>query len=260
MLRPAVYFVSGVVFGGFLTVVVHRVPRGESLIRPRSRCPDCRTQLRARDNVPVVSYLVLRGRCRSCGHRISPAYPLTELVSGALFAGAALRFEQELVAGLMACFLALVAALAVIDIRHRIIPNRVVYPALALAAAVILAGWALHGGLDAPRAGLGFLLYGGGLLLVAFVSPAGMGMGDVKLAALIGLVLGALGLAHVGVAAGVGIALGGVGAILALILGRAGRKSAMPFGPFLAAGAVVAAFAGWEIASAYLSLFPQRPA
>jgi leader peptidase (prepilin peptidase)/N-methyltransferase len=250
-LRIALALPLGLVFGSFLTVIVHRVPKGESLVAPRSRCPSCGTRLRNVDNVPVVSWLLLRGRCRSCGARISPVYPLTELATGGLFAAAALTFDRVWVAIMMAPFLGLMVALAVIDIRHRIIPNRIVYPSLLAFAAYIVVIALVGGGLDLARAVVGMLVYGGGLLLVAMVSPTGMGMGDVKLAALIGLVLGALGLRYVAVAAGGGILLGGVWAIVALIAGVS-RKQAIPFGPFLAAGALVAAFLAPQISSVYL--------
>ncbi len=243
----------GLVFGSFLTVAIHRLPRGESLISPRSRCPSCGIQIRSRDNVPVVSWIVLRGRCRACGARISPVYPLTELAVAGLFVAAALRFGDVWVAGMMAPFLGVMPAFALIDLRHRIIPNRLVYPSLVLFAAYLVVARLAGGGVDLARAGLGFLAFGGGLLLIALISPRGMGMGDVKLAGLIGFVLGSLGLRFVGVAAGSAILLGGVGGILALVAG-AGRKQAIPFGPFLAAGALIAALFGAELASAYLRL------
>lgn len=243
----------GLAFGSFLTVVVHRVPKGDSVVSPRSRCPSCGSQLRNVDNIPVVSWLLLRGRCRSCGARISPVYPLTELATGVLFVAAALALERVWMAAIMAPFLGLMVALSAIDVPHRIIPNRLVYPAFAIFAAAIVVADVAGAGPDAPRAALGMLVYGGALLVVALVSPRGMGMGDVKLAGLIGLVLGSLGLRFVAVGAGVGIVLGGVGAIVALIAG-ASRKQALPFGPFLAAGAAVAALFGEQLASAYLRI------
>ena len=253
-IRALVAVPLGLVFGSFLTVAIHRLPRGESLVSPRSRCPSCGAQILARDNVPVLSWVLLRGRCRACGAPISSMYPLTELAVAGLFVAAALRFTNAWVAGMMAPFLGLMPAFAVIDLRHRIIPNRLIYPSLVLFAGYLAVAALAGGGVDLARAGLGLLAFGGGLLAVALISPRGMGMGDVKLAALIGLVLGSLGLRFVGVAAGAGILLGGVGAIGALAAG-AGRKQAIPFGPFLAAGAVVASFFGATLASAYLRLF-----
>ena len=251
--RALVFGLVGLAFGSFLTVVVHRVPKGESLVSPRSRCPSCGAQLRNVDNIPVVSWLQLRGRCRSCGARISPVYPLTELATGALFVAAAVGFDGVWVAAIMAPFLGLMVAVSAIDLRHRIIPNRIVYPSFPIFAVSILAADLAGVGLDAPRAALGMLAFGGALLVVALVSPRGMGMGDVKLAGLIGLVLGSLGLRFVAVGAGVGIVLGGVGAIVALIAGVS-RKQALPFGPFLAAGAAVATLFGEQLASAYLRI------
>lgn len=243
----------GLVFGSFLTVAVHRLPRGESLVRPRSRCPSCGAPIRSLDNVPLVSWVLLRGRCRACGVSIPVIYPLLELASGGLFVAVALTFEDPRAAALLAPFLALLVAISVIDFRTKKIPNRLVYPAYLLAAAAILVADLAGSELDAIRAGVGFLAYGIGLLAIALISPRGMGMGDVKLAALIGLVLGALGLRYVAVAAAVGVAIGGVASVIALLAG-AGRKTRIPFGPFLAAGAAVAAFAGSAIAEAYLDL------
>jgi leader peptidase (prepilin peptidase)/N-methyltransferase len=241
----------GLVFGSFLTVAINRLPAGRSLVAPRSACPSCGTQLRAIDNVPVLSWLVLRGRCRSCGTRISAIYPLTEVATAGLFVAAALTFEDPWMAALFAPFLGLLVAFTVIDVRHKIIPNRLVYPAVLVAAAYLVVARVAGGPIDLPDALIGFLAYGGGLLLVAMISPRGMGMGDVKLAALVGLVLGALGIRFVGVAAGVGILVGGVGAIVALLFG-ATRKTGLPYGPAIAVGAAVAAFAGDRIADAYL--------
>jgi leader peptidase (prepilin peptidase) / N-methyltransferase len=249
----AIALVLGLAFGSFMTVAIHRVPAGESLIRPRSRCPDCGAPIRIADNVPVISWLMLRGRCRACGVRISPVYPLTELASGVLFVAVALVYEDPWRAVLLAPFAGLMVALSVIDIRHRRIPNRLVYPAFVIAAAVIIAGDVAGGGLDTLDAGIGLVAYGLGLMVIALISPKGMGMGDVKLAGLIGLVLGSIGLDLVAVAAGMGILLGGAGAVVALLSG-AGRKSAIPFGPFLASGAVIAVFVGRQIADAYLNL------
>ena len=251
--RVAVALPFGLAFGSFLTVVIHRVPAGESIVRPRSRCPACGAQIRALDNVPVVSWVLLRGRCRACGVLIPAVYPLIELGTGALFVATALRHPDPWRAVLLAPFLGVLLALAVIDARTKKLPNRIVYPTLAVSA-VYLAVAALAGApVDLLGAGIGFLGYGGGLLVVALVSPKGMGMGDVKLAALIGLVLGALGLRYVAVAAGLGILLGGVGAVVALLAG-ASRKQAVPFGPFLAAGAVLAVFVAPQAARIYLDL------
>jgi len=250
----ALFAVLGLVLGSFLTVLIHRVPRRESIVRPRSRCPACGTSLRPIDNIPVFSYLLLRGRCWACGEPISISYPLVELGSATLFVAAAVVFEDTFRAALVATFLGLMLAIAVIDARLRIVPNRIVYPALLVFATAIVVGDLLGARVDAPRAGLGMLAYSLPLFLMALVLPHGMGMGDVKLVALIGLVLGSLGLSYVAVAAGVGILAGGLGALIAVVALRYGRKQQMPFGPFLAGGGAVAALSGPPIASAYLSL------
>jgi leader peptidase (prepilin peptidase)/N-methyltransferase len=252
--RVAGFALAGLLFGSFLTVLIHRLPRREGVVRGRSQCPRCGAEIRARDNIPVLSWLVLRGRCRSCGERISAEYPLTELATAALFAGAAVAFEDLLMAGVVAPFLALMLAVGLIDARWRIVPNAIMYPALAVYVVVLVVAQLSGGGVSAVRGLLGVAAYAGPLFLVALVAPGGMGMGDVKLAALIGLVLGSIGLAYVGVAAGVGIIGGGLGAILALTVLGYRRRQHIPFGPFLAAGAIVAAFAGPAIAGLYLSL------
>jgi leader peptidase (prepilin peptidase)/N-methyltransferase len=253
LVRVLIALPLGLAFGSFLTVVIHRVPAGGSLVRPRSRCPSCGTPLRAVDNIPVVSWIALRGHCHACGARISAIYPLTELATGALFVAVALRYEDPWIAVLLAPFVGVLVALAVIDWRTKRLPNRIVYPSLMVFPVYLVAARLAGGGVDLVDALIGFLAYGGGLLIVAVISPKGMGMGDVKLAALIGVVLGSLGLEYVAVAAGVGILLGGLAAIGAIIAG-AGRKAAMPFGPFLAAGAIVAVFLAPQISDLYLSL------
>lgn len=248
------FALAGLVFGSFLTVVVYRVPRKESVVRPRSRCPRCGSEIRARDNVPVVSYLALRGRCRVCGHRISPEYPLTEFLTAGLFAAAAAVFDPLFVAILIAPFLGVMLAVGLIDARWRIVPNRVVYPAIVLFAGTIVGGDVAGADVDALRAGAGMVAYGLPLMAVALAIPKGMGMGDVKLAGLIGLVLGSLGLKYVAVAAAVGVLGGGIGGVLAILFLGYRRRQQIPFGPFLAGGAVVAALAAPAIAKAYLSL------
>jgi leader peptidase (prepilin peptidase)/N-methyltransferase len=249
-LRALVALPFGLALGSFMTVAVHRVPEGTSMVRPRSRCPHCGAEIRSRDNVPIVSWLLLRGRCRNCGERISFVYPLLEAATGVLVAAAVARYDRAWVGVIVALLLALMPALAIIDARHRIIPNRITYPALIGFAGLLLVARLFDGGVDPVRGLLGAAAYGGGLFVVAFVS-GGMGMGDVKLAALIGLVIGSISLGAVAVAAGAAIIVGGVGAIVALLMG-AGRKAMMPFGPSMAAGAIVASFWGPQLASAYL--------
>ena len=251
--RAAVFGLFGLAFGSFVTVLVHRTPRHENVVSGRSRCPTCGATITARDNLPVVSYLLLRGRCRSCGAHISSLYPLTELATAGLFAAAGVAFPDPYVAALMGVFLALLLAMTLTDLRQRLIPNAVVYPGLVVFAAMLGLGALLHRDESLPGGLEGFLVFGGSLFLVALMVPRGMGMGDVKLAALIGLVVGSRGFPSVMVAVGLGILAGGLGATLALVAGRS-RKSTMPFGPFLAGGAAAATFAGPWIAHAYLGL------
>src|SRR6266540_4518313 len=252
--RAVIFAVFGLVFGSFLSVVIHRVPRKESIVAPRSACPHCGAMIGGRDNVPVLSYIALRGRCRSCRARISLRYPLLELATALLFAGAALKFDSAYTAGVMALLFMVLEAVTVIDIEHQIVPNRILYPALIAFAVLVAVGVAVGDDMGLVRAGLGFLAFGGGLLVVAVISPGGMGMGDVKLAALVGLVLGALGLRYVAVAAALAILAGGLGGIALMVFAGASRKAKIPFGPYLAAGAVAAAFLAPTIASWYTGL------
>ncbi len=249
----AAFGLFGLAFGSFLTVVVHRLPRGLSVVAPRSACPGCGTEIRSRDNVPVVSYVLLRGRCRGCDVHISGEYPATEAVTGALFVAAALTFRGTWQAAIVALFFAVLLAAALIDARHRIIPNRLTYPAIAGLGVLIVVAWATGASLSPVGALLGLLALGGGCLAVVLISPRGMGMGDVKLAALIGLVLGSLGLRYVAVAAALSVLAGGVGGMVALLAGRS-RKDAIPFGPFLSGGAMVAAVVAPQVASWYGAL------
>src|SRR6476620_763038 len=236
-----------------MTVVAARVPAGESVVAPRSRCPKCGATIRMRDNIPVLSWLLLRGRCRDCGERIPVRYPILELSTAILMAAPFLVYESVWVACGVAGLLALMPVISVIDLEHRIIPNKIVYPALIAFPVYLVVAHLFGAPIDLLRMVIGFAAYGGILFIVALVSR-GMWMGDVKLAALIGLVLGSLSLGQVGVAADAAIILGAIGAVAALARG-AGRKVAIPFGPFLAAGAVVAALWGVQLADWYHRTF-----
>ena len=253
LFRVILFALTGLVFGSFLTVVIHRVPRKESIVLPGSACPGCGVPIRPWDNIPVLSYLLLRGRCRHCGVRISPQYPLVEALTGALFAGAAIVFHRLPVAALVAPFLGLMVAVAFIDARHRVIPNRIVFPSLILFAAAVVGVALAAGGLSLATAGLGLLAYAGVLFVIALLFPGGMGMGDVKLAAVLGLYLGR----SVGPAMLVALLSGAVvGAVIIARKGaREGRKTAVPFGPFLALGGLVGLFFGPDIVDWYLASF-----
>jgi leader peptidase (prepilin peptidase)/N-methyltransferase len=248
-----VAFVFGLAIGSFMTVVAARVPAGESVVSPRSHCPHCGAEIRNRDNIPVLGWIMLRGRCHNCGERISARYPLLELSTAILMAAPFFVYDSVWVACGVSALLALMPVISVIDLEHRIIPNRIVYPALIAFPIYLVVANLFGAPVDLVRMVIGFAAYGGILFVVALISR-GMGMGDVKLAALIGLVLGSLSLGQVAVAAGAAIILGAIGAVAALARG-AGRKGAIPFGPFLAAGAVVAALWGVQLADWYQRTF-----
>lgn len=246
----AIAFVVGLAVGSFMTVVASRVPVKASIVHPRSACPRCGTPIADRDNIPVLGWVMLRGRCRSCSQPISPVYPAIELSTAVLVAAAWWVYAGDpWIAVPVSALLALLPAISVIDVQHQIIPNAIVYPALIVFPVYLVVAAAFGARVDLAGAVGGFMLYGGVLFVIALISR-GMGMGDVKLAALIGVVLGGTGLSTVGVAAAAAIVLGGLGGVVALVSG-AGRKAKIPFGPYLAAGAVVAAFWGPEISGWY---------
>ena len=235
----------GLLVGSFLNVVIYRVPRKESVVRPRSRCTACGYQLSSADNVPVLSWVLLKGRCRNCGAGISARYPLVELETGALFALVAVRFGLDAaLPGFLLLFAALLA-ISVIDLEHYIVPNRVVYPALfasvPIAVVAATADDDLRSLVEAVAgAALAWLI----LLVIHLVSPRGMGFGDVRLAALIGFWLGWLSLPTVLVGLFLAFLLASVVGVGLIASGLRSRKDRIPFGPFLAAGAVLATLVG----------------
>lgn len=242
-------FVGGLLAGSFVTVVAHRVPRGESIVGPRSRCPGCGAQIAAYDNVPVLSWAVLRGRARCCGAAISPRYPLTELALGALYAATVLVLwddPPEVVLGLI--FVTVLAAITLTDLERRIIPNKILL--VGAIAAVAVAAIGDPGSLPVRLiAGAGA---GGVLFLVALAYPRGMGLGDVKLAATMGLFLGRNVIPAIFVALLAGSL---VGLVIIAREGASGRKRAIPFGPFLALGGVVGLLLGNQLVDLYLNTF-----
>ena len=238
-------FVPGLAFGSFLGVVAARVPLHRSVVHPGSACMSCETPIRWYDNVPVLSYALLRGRCRRCGVRIPPRDLAIELATALLLVGCVLAFGLTLKAAAAAIACAALVVVTATDLELRIVPNRVVVPA---AAAVLALQTVSH---PSPEWAIGAAGAAGFLLLAAIAYPGGMGMGDVKLALLIGALLGRT--------TPVGIMLGLLFAFVpsAVLLARHGaraRKMAIPFGPFLAAGAVAALFAGDHILHAYLGV------
>jgi leader peptidase (prepilin peptidase)/N-methyltransferase len=241
----AVLAAPGLAIGSFLNVVAARLPLRRSIVKPRSACMSCGTEIAGRDNVPLVSYLILRGKCRSCGVRIPLRYPAVELVTALLVAACGLRFGLTPEALVAAFFCVVLVAISAIDVEHRIVPNRVVLPA---AAVVLAANTILHPSVEWTVAGLGAALF---LLVAALAYPAGMGMGDVKLALLLGVMLGRT--------VPVAMMVGMVSALVPSIVlyarhGSAARRMKIPFGPFLALGGVVALFAGQALLDAYLRL------
>jgi leader peptidase (prepilin peptidase)/N-methyltransferase len=236
----------GLAVGSFLNVLAARVPLRRSVVKPRSACMSCGRELAWHDNVPLLSYALLRGRCRSCGVRISLLYPAVELSTALLVAACVWRFGLSGRAAVGAFFCAVLVAVTATDLTHRIVPNRIVVPAAVL---VLLAQTALE---PRPEWALGALGAGLFLLVAALAYPAGMGMGDVKLALLMGAALGK----------SVAVALLG-GMFFALVPslyllarhGSAARKMGIPFAPFLALGSVLALFYGRELLDLYWSIF-----
>ncbi len=236
----------GAALGSFSNVVAYRVPRQESLVSPASRCPHCSAAIKPYDNVPVLGWLLLRGRCRSCRAGISPRYPIVELGSAALAVAVVVSVHSTRSRTLGLTLVAVLVPIALIDLDHRIIPNRITLPAAGVALAI---------GLALGPSGVPEQLVAGagaGAFLLAFVLayPRGMGLGDVKLAAVLGLFLGR----SVGVAILVAVFAGSIagGIVIARVGVERGRKTAIPFGPFLALGGAVALLVGPELMSWYV--------
>ena len=238
-------FAPGLVLGSFLNVVAARVPLRRSVVKPGSACMSCGTELAWRDNVPLVSWVLLRGRCRHCGTRIPWRYPAVELATAVLFAACFLAFGLTAYAFLAAGFCAVLVAISAIDIEHRIVPNRIVVPATGI---VLVVNTLIDPSVEWLLGGLAGFTF---LFIAAVIYPAGMGMGDVKLAALLGVMLGR----DVAVALMAGMLLAIVPSVVLLARhGSKARKMGIPFAPFLAGGGIVALFAGGELLDAYLSL------
>ena len=242
----ALSLLGGLVVGSFLNVVAYRLPRGESLVTPGSRCPRCNAHIKPYDNIPVLGWLLLRGRCRSCSARIAPRYPIVETVSAVLAIAVVLTKHSGRDIALGLSLVAVLIPIALIDLDYRIIPNKITLPASVLAIGIGLAlkPSAVPEQLLAGAAAAGFLL----VFVLAY--PRGMGMGDVKLAGVLGLFLGR----SVAVALLAAVLAGTlVGAVIMARRGvQQGRKTAVPFGPFLAFGGLVGLFAGGAVVHWYL--------
>jgi leader peptidase (prepilin peptidase)/N-methyltransferase len=259
----------GLAIGSFLNVVVYRLPAGLSVARPASACPRCSTPIRRRDNVPVVSWLALGGKCRDCRASISARYPIVELATGLFFVLVAARLwsltdvpteSSAVVSRLLAlvAFLWLAGvtvALAVIDLEHHRLPNAIVLPSYAVGGALLAASSILVGDWSAiVRAAIGLASLFAFYLIAALSYPGGMGFGDVKLAGVLGLYLAWLGWGEFAVGAFAAFLLGGVFAVVLLVTRRVQRTGGIPFGPWMLAGAWVGVFAGGTVATAYLTL------
>jgi leader peptidase (prepilin peptidase)/N-methyltransferase len=239
----ALSFAPALAFGSFLNVVASRLPRGGSLVHPASACDGCGAEIHWYDNIPVLSYLVLRGRCRSCRTPIGWRHPSVEIVTAVLVAGCVLAYGLTIEAAAAAAFAAALVVVTATDIERRIVPNRVVLPAALLVLALRLID---HPSVEWPLAGVGAAAF---LLAAALAYPGGMGMGDVKLALLMGVALGR--------SVSVALLLGMVAALVPSVVlfarhGAAARKMKIPFAPFLALGGVIGLFVGARLLDAYL--------
>lgn len=244
-----VAFLGGLIAGSFVTVVAHRVPQGESIVGPRSRCPGCGTQIAAYDNIPVFSWLLLRGRGRCCGESISARYPLAELGLGFAYLATVLVLRHDPAQMAMGLVLATaLMAVTITDLEQRIIPNKILL--VTMVAGVAIA--AIFDPSSLPERVIAGAAAGGLLFLAALAYPRGMGLGDVKLAAVMGFFLGR----NVAPALLVALVAGSVvGLALIAREGASARKKAIPFGPFLALGALVGLLAGNQLVEWYLGTF-----
>jgi leader peptidase (prepilin peptidase)/N-methyltransferase len=244
----AVPLLFGLVIGSFLNVVIARVPEGKSVWRPRSACPGCGTPIPWYDNIPVLSFLLLRGRCRACHMAIPWRYPIVEAATGGAFAMAYLVLGPTPDFVVAAAFLAMLIAITAIDLAHQIIPDVITLPGIVAGVAANL----VTGRVTWPESLIGIAVGGGIFLVIILASRGGMGGGDMKLGAMFGAFLGwKLGL----VAVLLGVLVGGVTALCLLLLGKKGRKEAIPFGPFLALGGAITFLWGEKLLAWYLNHF-----
>jgi leader peptidase (prepilin peptidase)/N-methyltransferase len=251
---------AGLLVGSFLTTVVDRVPSGQSVVLPRSRCGACGNPVRNRHNVPVVGWVVLKGRCADCRARIGPRTPLLEAGTAALFVAITRRLADEPLLSALPAYLyfaALGIALSIIDLEHRRLPDALVLPAYPILAVLLAASSAArHDWPALGRSAVGAAVLFGCYLALAVVHPRGMGFGDVKLAGVVGGVLAYLSWPALVVGAFSAFVLGAFTGVAMMVVGRAGRTTAIPFGPFMIVGAITAVFAAGPIADAYLTLLP----
>ncbi|MCL6471951.1 MAG: prepilin peptidase [Firmicutes bacterium] len=256
-----VIFIFGLVVGSFLNVCAYRIPKGESIAYPPSHCPTCGSQIKPWDNIPLLSYIILRGKCRSCGQKISLRYPVVELLTGILWVSIYWQYgvSNRMVLGIF--FVTVLIVLSVIDFNIRLIPDKILLPSMLVSFAFLIlcplkiASLPVIAGIRPLWAIAGFFAGGGSLYLIAALAPLifkkqAMGGGDIKLAAFMGLYLGG----YVFVALFIGFFLGALIGIALIVLGKRSMQDMIPFGPFLAAGAILTIFFGPQLWHGYLSL------
>jgi leader peptidase (prepilin peptidase) / N-methyltransferase len=247
MFEALIVFIFGLIIGSFCNVVIYRLPQGASIITPASHCPSCRTPIRPWDNIPLLSYLLLRGRCRACKESFSPRYPSVELLTGVLFVLLWLKVGFNTPLAIYAALTSTLLTVALIDYDHKIIPNTITLPGIVIGLGLSL--WALP---ITPLASLLGLLVGGTLFyLIAVISKGGMGGGDIKLIAMIGAFLGWQGALFTIFS---GALLGSLVGVTLMLLGKKGRKDKVPFGPFLSCGAILFMLSGDNLVQWYLNL------
>lgn len=258
---PLVYVsiaILGLVVGSFLNVVIHRVPQHESLLVPGSHCPRCDAPVRARHNVPVFGFLLLRGRCADCRAPISARYPLVELSTALLFVAITIQLDRLNLLEALPAYLffgAVGIALTAIDLDVKRLPNAIVYPTYVVLAALLTGASLLEGGVEPLlRAAIGAASLLAFFLMLVLAYPGGMGLGDVKLAGVIGAALGFLSYPAVVIGAFAAFLIGGLGGAALMVVRRSNRRTAVPFGPSMVAGALVAIFASAPLTSAYVHL------
>jgi leader peptidase (prepilin peptidase) / N-methyltransferase len=247
MLEPLVVFMFGLAIGSFCNVVIYRFPQGASIVSPGSHCPSCKTPIRPWDNIPLVSYLLLRGRCRVCKEPISLRYPAVELLSGVFYVLLWTKFGLSIPLVVYAALTSMLLTVALIDYDHKIIPNTITLPGIVIGLGLSL--WALP---ITPLASfLGVLVGGAFFYLIALISKGGMGGGDIKLIAMIGAFLGWQGAFFTIFS---GALLGSLVGVTLMLLGKKGRKDKVPFGPFLSCGAILFLLCGDQLIHWYFDL------
>lgn len=256
-MTPVLVFVGvllGLAIGSFANVVAYRLPAGRSILRPPSACPHCEHAIQRRDNVPVLGWILLRGRCRHCRKRISVRYPIVEVATAALFVLVVFAVEDSATLPAYWAFVGVTMVLILTDLDHKLIPNRILFPGTAISGGLLLVGSLLDEDLASFGRGLvGATAYFASLLALALVARGGFGFGDVKLAFLLGLFTGYLRLSFVVAAGMIAFIAGGLISILLLAFRIRGRKDAIPFGPYLVLASYVVIIAGPEIVDFYVA-------